>query len=70
MRATYAVTSTSTLPNGTVSNTCGQAYLQPGGLVLLNVGPLVFGVGASAMIFTSLVSGSAFVAEGQLGARF
>jgi hypothetical protein len=62
---------------GSSSNTSGSFYLEPGGLIQLNFGLIIFGVDAGCLILTSnqSVSGitqvtEAFTIHGQFGLKF
>jgi hypothetical protein len=69
--------SSSTALQGSSSNTSGSFYLEPGGLIQLNFGLIIFGVDAGCLILTSNQSiggitqlTEAFTIHGQFGLKF
>ena len=56
-------------PNGTVTSTYTQPYVQPGVLIQLGLGHLILGLEGSAYLPTTEASQSSFVLEGQIGFR-
>jgi hypothetical protein len=64
-------------PGGSPSTTSGSFYLEPGGLIQLNFGLIIFGVDAGCLILTSNQSAfgltqvtEAFTIHGQFGLKF
>jgi hypothetical protein len=55
---------------GTVSTSASSFYIEPGGLLQLNFGLLIFGVDAGCLILTRGGASEAFTIHGQIGLKF